>query len=94
MSRKHYFKNISEVKMNELHKNQMKRRTYAKVKWAVKAYQAWREVRIQDTVNYDPIIFNTNLENIDGLSKKSLCFVLTRFVPKMDLNTLIKNYMK
>ena len=38
--------NVSKMKVNELRKNQMKKRTFGKVKWAVNVYQEWHEVRM------------------------------------------------
>ena len=61
----------------------MKRRTFAKVKWAVKAYQEWREVRMQDYVNSDPVIFEANLESVSGLTKVVLKYSLSRFIPEV-----------
>ena len=83
MSKKWYFKNVSELKVNELRKNQMKKRIFAKVKWAVKAYIEWREVRMQDYVNYDPVIFEANLENVSGLTIVALNYSLSRIIPEV-----------
>ena len=38
---------------------------------------------MSDFVNYNPIIFEVKLENLEGMSKVVLCHALTRFVPEV-----------
>ena len=83
VSKKHYFNNVLELKVKKLRKNLMKKQTSTKVKWAVKAYQVGRELRMQNYVNYDPIIFKANLDNVSGLTKSSLNYLLSRFIPEV-----------
>ena len=42
------FKKISEDKVKELQKERLKKRTFAKVQWAVKAFREWRSNRMSD----------------------------------------------
>ena len=57
VSRKRTFKTISENKIDTLQQKQLKKRTFAKIQWALGAYDEWRSNRLQDVNNYDPLIF-------------------------------------
>ena len=39
--------------------------------------------RLNDIVNFDNVIFEANLENVDQLSKESLEYSLCRFIPEV-----------
>ena len=50
VSTKHSFKSGSALNVKDLQKRLLKKRTFAKVQWAVKAYQEWSKVRMEDVV--------------------------------------------
>ena len=83
VSKNRSFKKISEEQMAELKQNQLKKRTFAKVQWAVRAFQEWRSHRLADFVNYDPLIFECNLENLENLQVNVLDHALCRFIPEV-----------
>ena len=47
------FKNIAVSKMEDLKKTKLKKRTEAKMLWAVRAYNEWCEFRLSDAVEFD-----------------------------------------
>ena len=83
VSRKRTFKTLTNAKLDLLKRKTLKQRTLAKVKWAVRAYNEWRAVRIQDKNTYDELIFEANLCSLNTLTKESLCHALCRFIPEV-----------
>ena len=85
VSKKRLFKSVSSAKVELLKKKQLKKRTFSKVKWAVRAYQEWRECRMQDpnNYNYDSKIFEANLSDLVNLTQDSLQHSLCRFIPEV-----------
>ena len=81
--RKRTFKSITEDKIGTLQQKQLKKRTLAKVQWAIRAYNEWRVNRLQDSDSYDQLIFEANLEDLEHLSKNALKHALCRFVPEV-----------
>ena len=61
----------------------MKKRTFAKVQWAVRAYEEWRETRLNDSSEFDQKLFDSNLKNVNGLNKESLQYSLCKFIPEV-----------
>ena len=83
VSRNRSFKKISTAKMELLKQKHLKKRTFAKVQWAVRAYQEWRESRINDVMNYDLDIFESNLDDLENLREKQFENALCRFIPEV-----------
>ena len=52
------------------------------MKWAVNAYQKWRDYRLSD-VGYDEKIFEANLDEIRNLSIDNMSYALCRFIPEV-----------
>ena len=82
VSTKRSFKFLSEERISELKKIKLKKRSEAKVKWAVNAYCDWRESRLQNG-QYDINIVNADLNNLVTISKQNLEYSLCRFVPEV-----------
>ena len=83
MSRKRLFHRVSEEQIKNLQEVKMKKRSFSKMKWAVNAYQEWRENRLSSTEGYDEVIFRTNLDDLVNLTKDDLEYCLCRFVPEV-----------
>ena len=74
---------MSSAKLDLLKRRQMKRRTLSKVKWAVRAYQEWRECKLQDVENYDQLVFDANLSDLDNITQNALQHSLCMFIPEV-----------
>ena len=77
------FKKVNDTKIAELQEKQMKKRTYAKVMWAVRAYQEWRESRLGESEMIDAIIEQTDLYNVLSLKQENLQYSLCCFIPEV-----------
>ena len=51
--------------------------------WAVRAFQDWRNSRLSDIENFDNVIFEANLNNVQGLSKEVFEYAMIRFIPEV-----------
>ena len=83
VSRSRIFKKVNDTKIAELQEKQMKKRTYAKVMWAVRAYQEWRESRLGESEMIDAIIEQTDLYNVMSLKQENLQYSLCHFIPEV-----------
>ena len=77
------FNSVSEDKIAQLKKFQMKKRSEIKMMWAVRAFQDWRNSRLSDIENFDNVIFEANLNNVQGLSKEVFEYAMIRFIPEV-----------
>ena len=82
VSMKRNFKFLTEERIAELKRIKLKKRTEAKVKWAINAYSEWREARLSST-GFDKHIYDANLENLDSISKENIEYSLSRFIPEV-----------
>ena len=71
------------MRLKELQEKQIKRQSLAKIQWGVRAFQEWRMHKLQELGNYDPIVFETDLENVEGLIPSNLCHALCMFIPEV-----------
>ena len=60
----------------------MKKKTEAKVNWAVTAYNDWRNERLHN-FNYDVGIYYADLNTLETLEKSNLEHTLCRFIPEV-----------
>ena len=79
---KHSFKFIPDAKIDELKQVHLKKKTEAKVNWAVTAYNEWRDEHLC-TFKYDPGIYFADLRQLDKLEKCNLQHALCHFVPEV-----------
>ena len=77
------FKKVTASKLTELKTKHLKKRTYNKMQWGVRAYNQWRNERLNDIVNFDYKISNANLENLDQLDKHCLVHSLCMCIPEV-----------
>ena len=76
------FNFVSENRINILKQISLKKSTESKSRWAVKAYNDWRDERLK-TFNYDYSIYMADLRNLNELTKPNLQHALCRFVPEV-----------
>ena len=81
MSRRQLFNKISDDKLKQLQTKQIKRCSFAKMQWAVKAYNEWRDNKLQES--YDSRIFEANIDCNEGLKKENVAFSLCKFIPEI-----------
>ena len=79
---KHKFSFKSEARIAELQRIRLKKKTEAKVNWAVNAYKEWRNDRLYH-FNYDVGIYFADLDDLPNLTKENLEHALCRFVPEV-----------
>ena len=48
---------MTDEKLNSLCENQLKKRTFAKMKWAVQAYTEWHNAKLAEPLTYDYRIY-------------------------------------
>ena len=78
--RKFSFK--SEARIAELQQIRLKKKTAAKVNWAVTAYNDCRNERLYN-FNYDVGIYYADLNTLETLEKSNLKHPLCRFIPEV-----------
>ena len=76
------FKFASEDRIERLKTVTLKRKTELKVNWAVNAYCEWHENQLQ-TFQYDYLIYNADLNDLQNLTKANLSHALCRFLPEV-----------
>ena len=77
------FKSISNSELKSLKTNVMKKRSYNKMLWGVRAYQDWRIAKISNPATYDILIDEANLENLKELRKDVFIYAISRFIPEV-----------
>ena len=55
----------------------------AKIQWGVCAYCDWRKSKLDNANNFDPIIYEVDIERYDCLTKVNLCHALCSFIPEI-----------
>ena len=83
MSNVRKFKTIIDEKMIQLKKNRLKRHTFAKVQWAVRAYCEWRNSILSDPVTYDYRVYVSDIKNPGSLDRSNLEFALCKFIAEV-----------
>ena len=77
------FKQISDDKMKQLQQEQVKRRTYAKVQWAINAFNEWRNTRISTPELFDVRVYETDMDRVDLLEKDSFEYTMCKFIAEV-----------
>ena len=78
------FKTVTLMKLSQLKTRQLKRRTFNKMQWAVKAFTEWRSQRLasnSDNVQCD--IFHANLHDTSVLTKQQFKNSMCMFIPEV-----------
>ena len=68
---KRKFSFMNSAKIQELKQVQLKKKTEAKLNWAVTAYVEWRNEHLR-TFHYDPAIYFADLTKLDTLEQANL----------------------
>ena len=72
----------TEERIKELQQIQLKKSVEAKCKWALTAYNDWRNERLK-SYNYDYPIYAADINDLEHLEKENLLYALCRFVPEV-----------
>ena len=79
---KRKFNYASEERIANLKQIRLKKKSEAKIDWAVSAYIDWRSDRLE-RFQYDPAIYFADLTQLDTLQKDNLNHTLCRFIPEV-----------
>ena len=83
MSNLRKFKQVSEARIKELQQNRLKRRTFAKMQWGVRAFREWRNIRLSDPVTYDYRIYESDIDMPQKLNPKVFEFAMCKFIAEV-----------
>ena len=83
VSKLNRFKQISNQKLNELKQEKLKRRTYSKVQWAVKAYEEWRRNLLSSAQMFDLRVYETDLARVELLERDSFEYAMCKFLAEV-----------
>ena len=83
MSNLRKFKCVSDDKLKDLKEQKLKKHTFAKMTWAVKAYKDWRIVKLSDPEEYDLRIDVSNLNNVATLDPSNFEFSMCKFLAEV-----------
>ena len=86
------FKPISDAKMSILKTKWMKKQTFNKMQWGVRAYNDWRDDKIRDSENCYPFIVRSDLKNLESLEVNDFCESLCMFTPQVTKVKTGKDY--
>ena len=77
------FHKISSQCLEQLKTKTTKKRSEHKMLWGFKAYQDWRQSRINGCEQLDIKIFDANLENLSTVTKENLKHSLSVFIAEV-----------
>ena len=77
------FKRVPTAKLSELKMKHLKKRTFNKMQWGVRAFSEWRLSKLSEIENYDELVFESDLKNVSGLTKQGLIHSLCMFIPEV-----------
>ena len=77
------FKQISANRLTALKTRQLKKRTFNKMQWGVRAYHQWREHRISDVNTFDARILECDLTTPTLVTKENFIFSMCAFIPEV-----------
>ena len=61
----------------------MKKRTFNKVQWAIKAYRDWRLHRMSDVSLFDARIYESGVDRVELLERDSFEFAMCNFIAEV-----------
>ena len=50
------------------------------MQWGVRAYSEWRKAKLEDIVNFDVKVFESDIENVNWLMKEAFSHVMCIFI--------------
>ena len=83
MSNVRRFKVVTDEKLRELCEQKLKKRTFAKVQWAVKAFREWRIDKLSDNNKFDSHIYESDIYRVDCLERDSFEFAMCKFIAEV-----------
>ena len=82
VSTKRKFSFQTNTRIEELKRIKLKKQSEAKVKWAVNAYNDWRNEHLYN-YQYDYAIYKADLNKLEKLEKANLQHTLCHFIPEV-----------
>ena len=77
------FKKVSDEKIAELKKETIKKRTYAKMQWGVKAFRDWRHNRLSNVNGFDVRIYECDIDRVELLEKDLFEYAMCAFLAEV-----------
>ena len=77
------FKKVTASRLDDLKKRHLKKKTFSKMQWGVRAYNDWRNQRLMDKSSFDAKLLEADLTNVPNLSKENLVHALCMFIPEV-----------
>ena len=77
------FKSVSDPKMRVLKTRWLKKHTFNKMLWGVRAFKEWKNDRLGTPETFDSKIFEVDLDVVGSISKENLIYALCRFIPEI-----------
>ena len=77
------FCHISTERVNKLKEDKIKKRTYAKMQWAVKAFREWHSNRMSDVNTFDARIYESDIDRVELLEIDSFQFSVCCFLAEV-----------
>ena len=78
--RKRNYNYVSNKKISKMMEIQYQVHSEAKIRWVVKAYNDWQEMRLDRNNEIDQKILSADLNDIGSLTKRNLEYSLCRFI--------------
>ena len=75
------FKRISDEKIRELKQQKLKKRTFSKVQWAVKAFKDWRKNKLETT--FDGRVYECDLDRVELIEKDTFEYAMCIFLAEV-----------
>ena len=83
VSNAHRFRSFSDEKMKELQKETIKKRTFVKIKWAVKVFSDWQTNFLSSSDTFDVRVYESDIDRVDLLEKESFEFSMCKFLSEV-----------
>ena len=77
------FKTVSDQKMRQLKTKWMKKRTFNKMLWGVRAFNEWRLSKLGVNHSSEKFIRDTDLDDVVNVEKEGLISALCKFIPEV-----------
>ena len=76
------FRCVPDSRIDDL-KTHMKKRSYAKMQWGVRAFNDWRNEKLADPISYDYRIYESDINRVDKLEKRNFEFAMCKFLAEI-----------
>ena len=83
VSKNRIFKSVTDAKLHDLRKTQLKKRTEAKMLWGVRAYNEWRSAKLTNPDTYDVRILRADLNDLLCMTESDFEYSMCKFLAEV-----------